>query len=291
MITKTKRNLEVAPNSNEDHPPKKAKLSGKNKSNLEDKPAKFHKKNDKAKGKPFQKNFDFKTSEEGKPVDWNEFKKKKKEEQKKRKEVKSDLYELVIKAKKIGEKLRRKTLKGGEEERTNLTNELHDLLGGQGHYPKLVMTHDMARIIQYLLKFGSPKIRKDIAGELKSIAFEMLQSKYAKYCVKRMLKYGDAETRNNIIQGFYGHVVKLASHAVSAVIFDFAYSECASTLQKQHLLQEFFGDMYKQVRGPGGTTSWTELIIFVVVKGRFRQAHSRCLHQIARNEDSYIERC
>lgn len=75
----------------------------------------------------------------------------------------------------------------------------------------------------------------------------MLQSKYAKFCVKRMLKYGDAETRSNIVKAFYGNAVKYASHAVSAAIFDYAYTTWASSLQKQHLVQEFYGDMYKQV--------------------------------------------
>ncbi|GLV34625.1 penguin [Carabus blaptoides fortunei] len=157
---------------------------------------------------------------------------------------------LKKQAKKIGENLRRKTLKGGVEERNKMTTELHNMLGGKGNYPKLVMTHDMARIVQYLLKFGSAEIRKDIAKELIPIMPDMFQSKYAKFCVKRMLKYGDTETRSNIVKAFYGNAVKYASHAVSSAIFDFAYT-WASALQRQHLVQEFFGDMYKQSKEDG----------------------------------------
>lgn len=223
---------------------------------------KFEKKGP-SKGKPFTKNFQNKG--DGKPVDWTDFKKKKKEVQTKRKEGKT-LYDIVIKAKKIGEILRRKTLEGGTQERNKLCKELHEMLKGKGNYVKLVMTHDMARIIQYMLKFSPEDVRKEIAKvrfilflfgtglkytkQLKDMTTDvatMLRSKYAKYCVKRMLKYGDAETRSGIVAACYGYAVKLASHSVSAAIFDYAYSMWASPLQKKHLLQEFFGDMYKQV--------------------------------------------
>lgn len=120
---------------------------------------KFEKKGP-GKGKPFTKNFPNKP--DGKPVDWTDFKKKKKEVQHKRKEGKT-LYDVVIKAKKIGEVLRRKTLKGGIQERSKLCKELHELLKGDGNYVKLVMTHDMARIIQYMLKLSPEDVRKEIA--------------------------------------------------------------------------------------------------------------------------------
>lgn len=74
----------------------------------------------------------------------------------------------------------------------------------------------------------------------------MLESKYGKFCVKRMLKYGDSHIRSSIIRSTYGNAVKLASHTVSAIIFEYAYSTWATPMEKCHLIQEFFGDMYKQ---------------------------------------------
>lgn len=73
----------------------------------------------------------------------------------------------------------------------------------------------------------------------------MIQSKYGKFCVKRMLKYGTPELRSQVIKKFYGHVTKLTSHAISAPIFEYAYATFASATQKQHLIQEFFGEIYK----------------------------------------------
>ncbi|XP_044732054.1 protein penguin [Chrysoperla carnea] len=180
-----------------------------------------------------------------KPADWNLFKKEKKELRLARKKQKS-LYEVIVEAKKIGENLRRKTLKGGDEERQKLTNQLHEMLGNKGQYVKLVLAHDMARIVQYLLKFGSIQMREEIAKELIPSTIELVQSKYAKFCVERMLKYGNATTRSNVIDAFYGNVVKLASHTISAHVLANAYSTWATNQQKLNLQQEFYGDMYKQ---------------------------------------------
>lgn len=118
------------------------------------------------KGKPGQGKFksfnkdNAKTKLE-KPADWNEFKKKKKEVQKKRKESRN-LYDVIVQAKKIGESLRKKNIKD-DSERKKMSEELHTLLGGQNNYPKFVLAHDMARIVQYMLKFSSEKIRREIA--------------------------------------------------------------------------------------------------------------------------------
>lgn len=74
----------------------------------------------------------------------------------------------------------------------------------------------------------------------------MIQSKYAKFCVKQMLKYGDSTTRSGVIRACYGHAVKLTSHAVSAAIFDYGFTTWGTPLEKRHIVQEFYGDMYKQ---------------------------------------------
>lgn len=76
----------------------------------------------------------------------------------------------------------------------------------------------------------------------------MLESKYGKFCVKRMLKYSSNEIRSSIIRKMYGNAVKLTSHAISASVFEYAYSTWATPIEKQHLTQEFFGDMYKQAK-------------------------------------------
>lgn len=73
----------------------------------------------------------------------------------------------------------------------------------------------------------------------------MLQSKYGKFCVKRVLKYGTPQIRSSVMKQFYGHAVKHTTHAISAPIFEYAYSTFATQTEKQHLIQEYFSDLYK----------------------------------------------
>lgn len=74
----------------------------------------------------------------------------------------------------------------------------------------------------------------------------MLQSKYGIFCVKRLLKYGGNDVRSEVIDAMLGNAIKLASHAVSSPVVEYAYSTWATPLQKQYLVQEFFGDLYKK---------------------------------------------
>lgn len=161
---KQKRKSDVS----EETPKKKVKFNETTEKNIE-KPTKIKKNIEKEGGKKFvkSKGGKFKSfSKDGKklekPADWNEFKKKKKEVQIKRKQSRN-FFDVIVQAKKIGEELRKKTLKTEPERRKKLTEELHSLLGGQKNYAKFVLTHDMARIVQYMLKFGAEKIRKEIA--------------------------------------------------------------------------------------------------------------------------------
>ncbi|KAF5280033.1 hypothetical protein FQR65_LT03288 [Abscondita terminalis] len=175
------------------------------------------------------------------------FKKSKKELKIKRKKA-NTLYDDIADAKKIFEVLRKKKLKGGKDERIELVNKLHALFVGKGHYCKVILAHDVARIVQFLFKFGDESVRKDVADELIPVTTSMLQSKYGRNCLKSMLKYGNSGIRFASIQKMYGNAVKFSSHLISAAIFEYAYSTWASPQQKQDFVQEFFGDIYKQAK-------------------------------------------
>ncbi|XP_012280907.1 pumilio homolog 3 [Orussus abietinus] len=177
--------------------------------------------------------------------DWLQLKKEKKElKEKRRLKRHTDTYDVSVKAKKIGEKLRRSdcTL----EERQNLTSKLYELLTGQCN--KIVFTHDMSRIIQWLIKYSDSEIRQAILTELKPSLVLMFQSKYAKNCIKSLLKYGSEEIKKDIVSACYGSIVKLVSHSVSVPVFEQLYSTCATETDKTYFKQEFYGDLYKHAK-------------------------------------------
>ncbi|EFN79580.1 protein penguin [Harpegnathos saltator] len=180
-------------------------------------------------------------------TDWLKLKKEKKELKKTRKVKKLNddkLYNLILQAKQINEKLRRSDCT--QEDRKKLTQTLHNRL--EGLYSKIIFTHDMSRIIQCLIKHCEADVREAIFCEIKSSILEMSQAKYAKNCVRAILKYGSQKIRNEIATTFYGSVVKLMSHTVSAPLIELVYSSWCKDHDKIYFKQEFYGDMYKQAK-------------------------------------------
>lgn len=185
-----------------------------------------------------------KNKEEPKKTDWLQLKKEKKELKQKRKAKRlnnDEVYDKIIQTKKISEKLRRSDCK--PVERITLTQTLHNML--KNHYSKVIFMHDMSRVIQCMIKYCEDHIRRAIFHEIKPFIVEMLQSKYAKNCVKSILKFGSQEIRSEVISGFYGNIVKLMSHSVSASLIELAYCTWCTKLNQIHFKQEFYGDMYK----------------------------------------------
>jgi len=179
-----------------------------------------------------------------KKTDWLQLKKEKKELRQKRKAKRLNndaVYDKIIQAKQISEKLRRSNCK--HVDRVKLTQTLHDML--ENHYNKVIFTHDMSRVIQCIIKYCETHVRQAIFQEIEPFIAEMLQSKYAKNCIKAILKYGSQEIRCKVISRFYGNIVKLMSHSVSASLVELTYCTWCTTLEKMHFKQEFYGDMYK----------------------------------------------
>ncbi|TGZ47208.1 Uncharacterized protein DBV15_06411 [Temnothorax longispinosus] len=177
-------------------------------------------------------------------TDWVQLKKEKKELKQKRKAKRLNddvVFDKVIQAKQIGEKLRRSDCKSVN--RVTLTQTLHNML--ENHYSKVIFTHDMSRVVQCMIKYCEEHIRRAICHEIKPLVVEMLQSKYAKNCVKAILKYGSQEIRSEVISGFSGNIVKLMSHSVSASLVEHTYRTWCTNLDKIYFKQEFYGDIYK----------------------------------------------
>lgn len=79
----------------------------------------------------------------------------------------------------------------------------------------MVYSHDTARIVQWMLKLGTPEIRSQVINELIKHVPKMLLSKYACLCVKNMLKRGNVEQRKIMINSLKGKTYVLTLHSVS----------------------------------------------------------------------------
>lgn len=117
-----------------------------------------------AKPKTFKGKNNIKIEHTEKIEDWTKFKKEKKELRIKRIKARTkDNFDRIQEAKKMGEKVRLKTLK--EDERNKVINQLHGLL--KENYDKFVLAHDTARIVQWLLKYSS----KIVVHQISKVSF------------------------------------------------------------------------------------------------------------------------
>ncbi|XP_061713689.1 protein penguin [Cydia pomonella] len=182
----------------------------------------------------------------GEKPKWSEMKKEKKQLRLVRRKAKTsaEVFEIANKAKLLAAQIQRKVVK--PDFRLSTCKELHTLLKGQ--YKAIALTHDLSRVIQVLLKHSAEDIRNEITEELLDLMVPMVQSKYGHHAVKRILKYGSDSIRHKVINKFFGHIVSLATHTVSAPVLDYAYGEFASKKEKEHMQQEFYGDIYKNTK-------------------------------------------
>lgn len=173
--------------------------------------------------------------------DWSKLKAEKKTVRQKRRAERTghEHYEMTVKCKQLWEKLRCSNF--AEEERSKLLEELFVLVKGQVHV--VIHTHDMARVVQWLLKLGCEDIRMSLCEELCAHLISLLQSKYASFCVKRALKYASSESRRHMIECIKGHVVKLLCHSIAAPIIELMYSTWATAVERAQMRLELYGDL------------------------------------------------
>ncbi|XP_063238303.1 pumilio homolog 3 [Bacillus rossius redtenbacheri] len=180
-------------------------------------------------------------------VKWKEVKQKKRDLRLQRKKTsRGTTFDDMTSAKKMWEKVRVTSCPA--ELRERLIGEIHEILAP--NLETVMFTHDGARVVQWLLKMGSPPLRVAICDRLEPLLPTMVQSKYASFCVRRMLKYGSRESQAKVIRSFSGRVVKFMRHSVTAPVLELAYSQFATSAQKAAMRQEFYGGV-SRVATPG----------------------------------------
>ncbi|KIW85830.1 hypothetical protein Z517_01222 [Fonsecaea pedrosoi CBS 271.37] len=143
----------------------------------------------------------------------------------------------IARSKKIWERLRRKS-HVPKQERDELVTELFQIISGR--VKDFVFKHDSVRVIQCALKYATPDQRKQITTELKGSYRELAESKYAKFLIAKMV-VGDDESRDAVVEEFYGHVKRLIRHPEASWIVDDIYRTIATKHQKAIMLREWYG--------------------------------------------------
>lgn len=162
----------------------------------------------------------------------------------------------IARSMKIWERLRRKS-HVPLAERKELVSELFDIVTGR--VKDFVFKHDSVRVIQTALKYANIDQRKMIAKELKGEYRGLAESRYAKFLVGKIIVHGDTEIRDLVVPEFYGHVRRMIKHPEASWILDDIYRGSATSIQKAHLLREWYGPEFAIFKNDGQASNSADL--------------------------------
>lgn len=146
--------------------------------------------------------------------------------------------DVVQRSKQLWERLRRKS-HVPKEERAELLSELFKIIDGRVR--DFVFKHDSVRVVQCAIKYARPEQLKGIVRELKNDVRDLVESRYGKFLVAKMVMQGDREDKDMIIPQFYGNVKRLINHPEASWIVDDIYRQVATPAQRDMMLREWYG--------------------------------------------------
>jgi len=163
----------------------------------------------------------------------------KKEKRVKRREQK-DVHGVIGKLMEMYEKLRRKNI--SKDEKQNVVSEVLSIVKGKEN--DVIYKHDCVRVLEFCVKYGNESQRKSNYEIYKEHNVELLKSKYAKFLVKKLVKYGTKAQRSLVIKALYGNVRKLVRQKEASGVLEFIYHQFADSSQRSSLIEEFYGPQY-----------------------------------------------
>ncbi|KAJ7061988.1 armadillo-type protein [Mycena amicta] len=110
----------------------------------------------------------------------------------------------------------------------------------RGHVKEIVFKHDASRIVQTAIKHGRQKERDEIAAELKGSYLQLVQSKYSKFLVSKLIRLC-ATHRPAILKEFQGHVLRLLLHREATSVLADAFELYANAYERSFLVRDFYG--------------------------------------------------
>ncbi|KAK4506459.1 hypothetical protein PRZ48_000191 [Zasmidium cellare] len=146
--------------------------------------------------------------------------------------------DAIQRSKQLWERLRRKS-HVPKDERKELVAELFTII--EGRVRDFVFKHDSVRVIQCAIKYARPEQLKGIVKELQNDVRDLVESRYGKFLVAKMVVQGDREDKDLIVPQFYGHVKRLINHPEASWIVDDIYRQVATPQQKAMMLREWYG--------------------------------------------------
>ena len=110
----------------------------------------------------------------------------------------------------------------------------------QGRAKSLATSHKASRVMQSILKYGTPQQVASLAAELHSELPALAKDPYATHLVRRLIEVAGKAELPALTAAFKGSAVRLARHPFAAPALDALYVRL-SAAQRSSLLAEFYG--------------------------------------------------
>ena len=146
-------------------------------------------------------------------------------------------YSLVEKLKVDWNKIRVKTLKS--EDRHAVMDKMAERV--KGRILQITLRHDVSRIIQSILQFGSPSLRSLILSEISGKILEICKTPYGHFTILKAISYcTNPEDQKIITTSLSGHFVSLGTNVIGSRIVESILALYSKQLTKD-LKAEFYG--------------------------------------------------
>lgn len=143
---------------------------------------------------------------------------------------------VVEEAKGIWNKAREKEL--DPKVRAEMVSKIMDLIDGK--IVQVATRHDASRIVQLCVTHGTDEQRGKICKAVKNRVVQLSKTTYGRFLVSKLLARSKGKDRTMLLKQFQGHMVKLGTHNVSALVIEDIFDKVLSAKQCTYLFQEFY---------------------------------------------------
>ncbi|CAH8614979.1 unnamed protein product [Schistosoma margrebowiei] len=148
--------------------------------------------------------------------------------------------DVVIKLLPIWEQFRRDDV--SKEKRFEFIQEVLKI--SKKVIPDLCMAHDTSRILEDCVKYGTESQRWQIFGEVHTNLVILAKSRYAKFVILKLIKYGDKQYILEMFKAFKNRIQRLTQHKFASEVIDTLYNDYATASQRSEMIQEFYGNRH-----------------------------------------------
>ena len=143
---------------------------------------------------------------------------------------------VIEEAKGLWNKAREKSLE--PEKRAALVTQIMTLIDGK--IAQVATRHDASRIVQLCISHGTDAQREVISHAVKDKLVTLSKTTYGRFLVSKLFSQSKGKERAMLLKQFQGHMVKLGTHNVSALVIEDLFDKVLSAKQCAFIFQEFY---------------------------------------------------